>query len=146
MTLQQQEMITRLENELKRLGKSTDLSWKLSNNPESRGFLFGQVSGVTVTVTPEGLMNIPSVRTYHPPQYPTPVIAASVADELWNKQKARDDSDLEKARSRRTGHLGPVVGFNLECQNEKCPCKAEDEELRRKRERGGFNTNPINCA
>ena len=50
----------------------------------------------------DGLISIPAVRTYHPPRYPTPMIAAALATELWTKQKARDDANLDLAKSRST--------------------------------------------
>ena len=146
MTTQQQEMTQRLAVELHSRGKRSAIDWKESNAPESRGFLFGEVDGVTVTVTPSGLVNVPAVRTYHPPKYSTPVVAAASAGELWAKQKKRDDANLELARTRRTGHLGPIVGYALRCQNNACPCNSESSDVRQRRERGGFNNDPFRCS
>src|SRR5215472_4231784 len=102
MTSQQENRTKQLEDELRKLGKNANIAWRESSSPESRGFVFGQINGVTVTVTPGGLVNKPAVRSYHPPRYPTPVVAAASADELWSRQKARDDVNLEVARARRT--------------------------------------------
>jgi hypothetical protein len=109
------------------------------------GFSLGEVQGVTVTIASHGLVNIPAVRTYHPPKYPTPIIAAACAGELWSKQKARDEASVDLARSRRTGHLAPIIGHNLTCTSELCPCHSEDQDNRRRRERGGFNENMDSC-
>jgi hypothetical protein len=146
MTSQQSDMTRRLSDELVRQGENGRVDWRESENQLTRGFLFGEVAGVTVTVAPTGLVNIPAVRTYHPPEYPTPVNAAASAGELWAKQKVRDDTNPELARSRRTGHLGPIIDYNLKCRNNACPCAAETGDERRRRERGGFNENPFRCA
>jgi hypothetical protein len=72
-------------------------------------------------VTPIGLVNIPAVRTYHPPKYPTPIIAAG-AGELWAKQRTRDEANSELAKNRRTGHLAAIIDYDLRCRNQACPC------------------------
>lgn len=146
MTNKQQEMISQLEDELRKRGKTLDGTWAESKNAESNLFLFGAIDGVTVTVAPNGLVNVPSVRTYHPPIYPTPVAAAASAAEVWGKQKARDDADIEKAKSRSTGHLGPVVAMDLTCGTSYCPCHGEDAAARQKRARGAFNSNLYRCS
>lgn len=146
MTSQQDQRIKEFENEVRKQGKNAEIDWKESDSPESRGFVFGDFEGVTLTVSPQGLVNIPAVRTYHPPKYPTPVIAAATATELWEKQKARDDAQPETAKNRRTGHLGPIVDPDLKCRNKVCPCQSESREDRQKRAQGGFNTNPNRCS
>jgi hypothetical protein len=146
VTHQQDEITSRFLEELVRRGHDGRIDWNESDAPESRNFLFGEVEGVTVTVTPGGLINIPAVRTYHPPKYPTPVIAAASARELWAKLKARDDVNLELAKTRQTGHLGPIIDHDLRCRNKLCPCNSETQDVRRKRERGGFNEDPFRCS
>lgn len=145
MTNEQSDFARQLQDELARRGHGP-VEWTESKAPETRGFLFGEVHGVTVTIAPHGLVNIPAVRTYHPPKYPTPVIAAACAGELWAKQKAHDDADIDLARKRKTGHLAPIVGHNLRCANELCRCQNESGADRRRRERGGFNEDPRRCA
>ena len=85
MTDRQQIYARQLQDELKKRGHNGQIEWTESNAAQSRGFLFGEVQGVTVTIAPHGLVNIPAVRTYHPPKYPTPVVAAACAGELWVK-------------------------------------------------------------
>lgn len=128
MTSQQIQRAKEFENEVRERGRNTKIDWKESNSPESRGVLFADVDGVTLVVYSNGLISIPAVRTYHPPEYPTPIVAAVSAKELWAKQKARDDAQPETARNRRTGHLGPIVDPDLKCRN------------------SGFNTNPDRCS
>jgi hypothetical protein len=79
MTLDQRDMIDRLAKELAKRGNHSPIDWTESDAPESLGFVFGEVDGVTVTITPWGLVNIPAVRSYHSPKYSTPVIAAACA-------------------------------------------------------------------
>jgi hypothetical protein len=146
MTNLQADRLKEFENELKKRGRSAVSDWKESNNPESRGVLFADVDGVTLMLYPDGLISVPSVRTYHPPKYPTPVAAAASANELWARQKARDDTNPFLAQSRRTGHLGPIVGQELKCGNKICPCHRESSAERQKRAQGGFNTNPNRCS
>jgi hypothetical protein len=146
MTSQQNHRVKEFENEVRKRGGNADIGWKKSNSPESRDVLFADVDGVTLVVYPNGLISIPAVRTYHPPEYPTPIIAAASAKELWAKQKARDDARPETARNRRTGHLGPMVEPDLKCRNKMCPCQSESQEDRQKRAQGGFNTNPNRCS
>jgi len=140
MTDRQRTYARQLQDELKRRGHNGQIEWTESSAPDSRAFVFGEVQGVTVTITPHGSVNIPAVRTYHPPKYPTPVIAAACAGELWSRQNARDDANVNLARSRRTGHLAPIVGHDLTCASDLCPCH-DDKDDRRRRERGGFNEN-----
>jgi hypothetical protein len=146
MTSLQDSRIKEFETELRKRGENEKIDWKESNSLASRGFLFWDFKGVTLTVSPLGLMNIPAVRSYHPPRYPTPIIAAALATELWTKQKARDDANPDLAKSRRTGHLGPIVDPDFRCQNKGCPCNSEGQDDRRRRERGGFNENPNRCS
>jgi hypothetical protein len=146
MTEKQRMYARQLEDELKKRGHNEQIEWTESNASNSRGFLFGEVQGVTVTIAPHGLVNIPAVRSYHPPKYPTPVIAAACAGELWSRQKARDEANVNLARSRRTGHLAPIIGHDLTCASKLCPCHSEDRDDRRRRERGGFNENLDSCA
>ncbi len=146
MTSQQDDRIKEFENEVRKRGGNVVMDWKESNSPESRGILFADVDGVTLMVYLDGLISIPAVRTYHPPRYPTPIIAAVLATELWTRQKARDDAQPETAKSRVTGHLGPIVDPNLKCRIEDCRCQKESQEDRQKRARGGYNWNPDRCS
>lgn len=146
MTNLQEARIKEFEIEVRNRGRNPVIDWKESNSPESRGILFADVDGVTLMVYRDGLISIPAVRTYHPPKYPTPIIAATLATELWTKQKARDDSNPDLAQSRRTGHLGPIVDLDLKCRNKICPCHRENSDDRQRRARGGFNWNPDQCS
>ena len=146
MTSQQDDRIKEFEIEVKKRGGNAVMDWKESHSPESRGILFADVDGVTLMVYSDGLISIPAVRTYHPPRYPTPIIAAALATELWAGQKARDDANLDLAKSRRTGHLGPIVDTDLKCRNTNCPCQRESSDVRQRRARGGFNWNPDRCS
>jgi hypothetical protein len=93
-----------------------------------------------------GLISIPAVRSYHPPKYPTPVIAAASATELWARQKKRDDARPDLAKSRRTGHLAPTVDLVWKCGSSGCPCHREGPTARRKRALGGRNSSPDRCS
>jgi len=146
VTSQQENRIRELQSELTKRGDTSLITWSESNSAESKGVLFGEVKGVTVTVSPGGLMNIPAVRTYHPPEYPTPVLAAADADNLWARQEVLDSARPDTARKRRTGHLGRIVDPNLKCRNKDCPCNCQSPEDRQKRAQGGFNTNPDRCS
>ena len=146
MTSQQDDIIKEYESEVRKRSGNAVRDWKESNSPESRGVLFGDVDGVTLVVYPNGLISIPAVRTYSLPKYPTPVVAAASAKELWETQKARDDAHPEKAKARTTGHLGPIVDPDLKCRNKICSCHSENLEVRQKRAQGGFNTNPFRCS
>jgi hypothetical protein len=95
MTGQQDARIKEFETELRKRGENAKIDWRESGSPASRGFLFCDFMGVTLTLSPKGLMNIRAVRSYHPPKYPTPVIAAASAVELWERQKTRDDANPE---------------------------------------------------
>jgi len=145
MTDQQTEFSMQLQDELARRGHPP-VEWPESKAPGSTGVLFTEVDGVTVTLAPNGLLNVSAVRSYQWPKYPTPVIAAACAGELWKRQKARDDANIERARRWRTGHLAPIVGHDLKCGNELCPCQHESANELRRRERGGFNGSPGVCA
>jgi hypothetical protein len=72
MTSLQDARIKEFEIELKTRGRSAVVNWKESNSPESRGILFVEVDGITLMVYDDGLISTPAVRTYHPPDYPTP--------------------------------------------------------------------------
>jgi len=147
MTSQQDARIKEFESERRKRGENAKIDWKESNSPESRSVLFADVDGVTLMIYHrDALISIPAVRTYHPPRYPTPIIAAALATELWARQKARDDANLDLAKSRRTGHLGPIVDPDLKCRNTNCPCQPESSEARQRRARGGFNWNPDRCS
>src|ERR1700733_9653629 len=104
MTSLQVDRIREFENELRKRNGSTVMDCKESNSPESRGVLFADADGLTLVIYSSGLISIPSVCSYHPPKYPTPIIAAVLAKELWTKQKARDDAHPEKAQRRKGGH------------------------------------------
>jgi len=140
------DKLKEFESEAVKLGKNPKVDWNESYAPESRGCLFGEFYGVTLMVYPNGLINVPSVRSYHPPKYPTPASAAAAADELWAKQKARDDANLQRAKQWKTGHLGPIVEPDLKCRNVGCSCQKETLQERQKRTQGGFNTNPNWCS
>jgi hypothetical protein len=145
MTSYQSKTIGEFQVEGMKRGAKAVLDWEESYILESRGVLFADAEGVTLVVYPNGLISIPAVRSYHPPKYPTPVIAAASARELWARQKARDEANPVLARTRATGHLGPIVDPDLKCKNKDCHCHKEDSEVRQKRARGGFNTNPDRC-
>lgn len=145
MTREQNYYSTQLQEELAKRGHAP-VEWVESKADVSRGLLFSELDGVTVTIAPNGLLHVSAVRTYHPPKYPTPVIAAACAGELWARQKARDDAGIELARSRSTGHLGPIVGHDLRCGNPLCHCRDESAADRRHRQQGGFNGNPDVCS
>jgi hypothetical protein len=146
MTSEQDARIKEFESEVRERGGVAVIDWKESNTPESRGILFKDVDGITLMVYRDGLISIPAVRTYHPPRYPTPIVAAALAQELSAKQKARDDGNVETAKSRRTGHLGPIVDPDLKCRAKYCPCQRESSEVRQRRARGEFNWNPDECS
>jgi len=142
MTSLQDARIKEFENEVRKRGGNAVIDWKESNSRESRGILFADVDGVTLMVYGDGLISVPAVRTYHPPRYPTPIIAAALATELWTGQKARDNANLDLAKSRSTGHLDPMVDPDLKCRNKVCPCQLESVDVRQRRARGGYNWNP----
>ena len=146
MTTQQEARIKEFQNKLVEQGRTATIDWTESDLPESRCILFAEVDGITLMVYPDGLISIPAVRTYHPPRYPTPIIAAASTRELWTRQKARDDSRPGTARIRKTGHLDPIVHPSLKCRSRACRCQQEGPGLRQKRARGGFNTNPDRCS
>ena len=146
MTSLQTDRIKEFENEVRKWGGSAVMDWKESNSPESCGVLFADADGVTLVVYPSGLISIPAVCSYHPPKYPTPIIAAALAKELWTRQKVRDDAHPEKAQARKGGHLGPIVDPDWKCRNKVCPCHRQSPEDRQKRARGGLNTNPNRCS
>ena len=146
MTSLQDDRVKEYESEVNKRGGSAVTDWRESNSVESRGVLFGEVDGITLMVYDDGLISIPAVRTYHPPDYPTPIIAATLATELWAKQKARDNSNPDLSKSRRTGHLGPIVDADLKCRNKVCPCHLESPAVRQKRAQGGRNANPDQCS
>jgi len=146
MTALQDARIKEFKDEVRKRGGNAVPNWKESNSPESRGILFADVDGVTLMVYLDGLISIPAVRTYHPPRYPTPIIAAALATELWTRQKARDDANRGLAKSRVTGHLGPIVDPDLKCRIGDCRCQTESQEDRQRRARGGYNWNPDRCS
>ena len=146
MTSQQDQKIKEFENKVRKRSENAETCWKESSSRESRGVLFAEVDGVTLMVYPNGLISIPAVRTYHPPKYPTPVVAAASAKELWVGQKARDDASPRSAKIRRTGHLSPIVEPDLKCRNKVCLCQSETPEVRQQRSQGGFNTNRNRCS
>lgn len=137
MRIQQDWATKEFESELGKLGQHARLEWKESATEPSRGCLFGEFKGVTLMVYPEGLISIPAVCSY---KAPSPAIAATTAKERFDKQKARDDRNRDRAQGRQGGHLGSIIGHNLKCGNEKCPCQKETPETRRKRARGTFNS------
>jgi len=146
MTSQQAVRIKEFEGEVRRRGENAEIGWEESSNAETRGVLFGAFAGVTLMVYPNGLISIPAVRSYHPPKYPTPVIAAASSKQLWAGQKRRDDANPEKAKERRGGHLHPIVDTNLKCRSADCPCHNQGPGDLQKRARGGRNTNPNRCS
>ncbi len=146
MTSLQDATVKEFEREVKKRGRSYVMDWKESTCTESYGILFAAADCVTLMVYHDGLISIPAVRTYHPPEYPTPIIAAAGATELWAKQRARDEANPDLAKSRTTGHLGSAVDPSLKCCNELCPCHEENSELRQRRARGGFNWDREKCS
>ncbi len=103
MTIEQAERIKEFEIEAESRGENPAIDWKESNSPESLGCLFGDFNGVTLMVYPKGLINVPAVCSYHPPKYPTPIIAAVSAKELWGRQRTRDELFPDKAYKRKGG-------------------------------------------
>jgi hypothetical protein len=142
----QSDRIKEFETEIKNRGRSSATDWKESNSSESRGVLFADVDAVTLMVYRDGVISIPAVRSYHPPKYPTPIIAAALATVLWSKQKARDDANRDLAKSRVTGHLGAIVDPDLKCRIKDCRCQNESPADRQRRARGGYNWNPDRCS
>ena len=95
---------------------------------------FVEVGGVTVTIGKTGALGFPSLRSYD-----DGFEAAVNARSFWEKQRRRDQDNPERAQSRITGHLNPIVGPNWKCVGEvECPCWAEADERRRHR---GFRKN-----
>jgi hypothetical protein len=141
MTSQQNDTIKEYENEVRKRGGNPALDWKESNSPESRGVLFANVDGVTLMIYADGLMNIPARCSWSFDKY-THVTAAACAKELWTRQKRRDGANPRAAKKRAGGHLGPIVGPNLKCGQDRpprCPCQDEESEVRRKRSLGARN-------
>jgi hypothetical protein len=62
----------------------------------------------------DGLISLPAVRSYHPPKYATPMLAALSAKKLWAGQTTRDDRNLTRAKSWRRGHSEPDRTLGLE--------------------------------
>jgi hypothetical protein len=142
VNIQQSDTVKEYESEVRKRGGSPVRDWKESTSPESRGAFFEDVDGVTLMVYPEGLISIPARCSWSLEKY-THVTAAACAKELWARQKRRDDANPEKARNRAGGHLGPIVGPNLKCgqdRSPRCPCQDENPAQRQKRARGAFNT------
>jgi hypothetical protein len=136
MTSQQSDAIKEYESELRKRGGNATLDWKQSNSPGSRGILFADVDGITLMIYSDGLINIPAVRSWDPKKY-YHITAAACANELWSRQKTRDDAGRITAKQRRTGHLDSIIGFDLKCRDAECPCQNPEE--REKRARGGRN-------
>jgi hypothetical protein len=112
MTLQQEWATKEFERELRKRGQPEKIDWKESNEDVSRGCLFGEFLGVTLMVYPEGLISMPAVCSY---TAPSPPIAATSARERWERQKARDDANPERAQKRIGGHLDQRVDHDLMC-------------------------------
>ena len=89
MTSQQDYRIKEFEREVRKRGESAGLDWKESSSSESNRFLFGEFKGVTLTVSPDGLINIPAVRSYHPPEYPSPDVRQKRAQGGFNTNPNR---------------------------------------------------------
>jgi hypothetical protein len=138
MNSQQSDTIKEYENEMRRRGRSPTADWKESDRAESRGVLFAEVDGVTLMVYPDGLINIPSRCSWSFDKY-THITAAACAKELWARQKRKDDDHPNAAKERAGGHLGPIVGPDLKCGIEDCPCQEELPEQRRSRAKGAYN-------
>ena len=146
MSSQQADSIEEFEREVSKRGGNPKIDWEESSSAESRGVLFGDFEGVTLMVYPDGLVNIPARCSWSWCRY-TLITAAASAKELWAEQKGRDERDninRKKAQERQGGHLGPIVGPNLRCQEPDCPCQ-KPQDKRRKRARGGFNTKQSRC-
>jgi hypothetical protein len=74
--------------------------------------------GVTVLTGPEGGLIVPSLRSYD-----EPLDVRTVAG-LFRAQRERDSLDKDPVRYS-TGHFGPIVNTELQCDNEACPCRRE---------------------
>lgn len=118
MNVAQQQALAWLESHL---FLDRNISAQLPIRGEAYGYVFTEVAGVTVLVGPRGNFKVPAVRTYQ-----DDVEAAMNASKLWRKQKERDDADPTRARLYKTGHLRPIIGTNLKCENSHCPCASED--------------------
>jgi hypothetical protein len=81
---------------------------------------FGVHDGVTVLTGPGGRLMVPSLRSYD-----EPLDVRTVAP-LFRAQRERDSLDTDPRRYL-TGHFGPIVNRELQCDNSGCPC--QDEEL-----------------
>jgi hypothetical protein len=138
MNSQQANTIGEYENEIRRRGGNRKLDWNESNASESRGVLFAEVDGVTLMVYPDGLINIPARCSWSFDKY-THVTAAACAKVLWARQKKRDDNNPEAAKKRAGGHLGPLVGPDLKCRVDDCPCQKELPQMRQRRSLGSRN-------
>jgi hypothetical protein len=95
---------------------------------DAAGYVFTKVESITVLIGPRGGYILPAVRTYSE-GFETAVNASK----FWEKQKRRDDADLEKAREYETGHLSPIVNVEWECGNPDCGCHSQSPAKRRKR-------------
>ena len=105
------------------------------------GYDFTEVDGVTVVITKSsrnaddrGGYKVPALRGYKETVTPSNLDAAVGARELFDKQRQRDNNDIERAKKHKRGHLGPRVKPNWFCNDEDCPCQREtDINERRKR-------------
>src|ERR1700722_13933891 len=98
---------------------------------QSDGYGFTEVQGVTIVITrvirnARGGYKVPALRSYPEVGDPTNLDAAIQADVLFTRQRTKDASDLDRARLRGHGHLGPVVGLDWRCNDELCGCRGQD--------------------
>jgi hypothetical protein len=116
----------RLESELR---ARRGITKSLPDKGESREHcFFTEVEGVTVIIGQRGGIQLPAVRTYHK----NPIDAAVYADDEFRKQ----DTHASTASHYDSGHLGPIVDTDWQCENKACPCKSESYAQRLKRSRG----------
>jgi hypothetical protein len=128
MTSEQQTRLAQLQQELLARRGIADC---LPNLGESDGYVFTEVQGVIIVITrvirnERGGYKVPALRSYPEVGDPTNSDAAIQADVLFARQRTRDASDLDRARLRGHGHLGPVVGLDWRGNNELCGCRGQD--------------------
>lgn len=141
LTGQQREKISLLQNEL-RVKRGSVRELRIVD--EADGYVFAEVEGVTVLIESSGGRGLwggyklPAVRTYRQTgvRPNTALDAAIDASDHWNRQNRWDIANLSRAKERKTGHLGPLIDSDWNCNNNDCPCKGENKERRKERSLG----------
>ena len=137
-----QHQLQKREQLRNELGRATPLP---SGGMSACGYDFTAVEGVTVVITKwsrnaygRGGYKVAAVRTYDEKRYPTNLDAAVKARELFTEQRKRDDKNLERAKKRNRGHLGPKVTTDWYCDDKDCPCQGQ-RDINKRRERSLLN-------